>query len=137
MDVYVDSSVVLRIVLHESDRLRAWGRIEAMWTSDLARVECFRVIDRARLSGKLSDISVATARQRVDELFESIELVAIDRRVLRRAAQPMPTALRSLDAIHVASALSVRTKVPALSLATHDDEMAIAAKALGFRVLGV
>lgn len=137
MDAYVDSSVVLRIVLHEPARLRAWGRIDAMWTSELTRVECFRVIDRARLSGQLGDIAVATARQRVDELFESIELVAIDRRVLRRAAQPMPTTLRSLDAIHIASALSVRARVPALSLATHDDEMATAAKALGFRVLGV
>lgn len=135
MKVYIDSSVLLRVVLGEKPRLAAWSSITAIWTSDLTRVECFRVIDRARLASKLDDDEVASVRVRIEELLESAELVAVDRRILRRAAEPMPTALRTLDAIHVASALAVRTRTASLALATHDDEMATAAAALGLRVL--
>lgn len=135
MLAYVDSSVILRVVLREKGRLAVWPRLTGVSTSDLARVECFRVLDRARLAGKLDDEEVAARRVEVDALFDAIEVVPVDRRILRRAAEPMPTALRTLDAIHIASALALRTRTPALSLATHDDEMAIAARALGFRVL--
>ena len=137
MSVYVDSSVLLRVVFRAPNRLRGWGKVTAPYTSDLARVECFRTVDRLRLDGSVDDVEVAELREAIEELFESIALVSVDRRILRRAAEPMPTALRSLDAIHVASALAVRTKVASLSLATHDEEMATAAKALGFRVLGI
>lgn len=83
----------------------------------------------------MDDVEVAKLRLAIEQVFESIETVPVDRRVLRRAAEPMPTALRTLDAIHIASALALRSRTPALQLATHDDEMATAAAALGFRVL--
>lgn len=59
-----------------------------------------------------------------------------DRRVLERAADPFPTTLGALDAIHLATALLVRHAFEDLSLATHDHEMAAAARAVGFRVYG-
>ncbi len=55
---------------------------------------------------------------------------------LERAAEPFPTLLGSLDAIHLASALLARTLVDDLGFATHDEELATAARAMGFRVLG-
>jgi predicted nucleic acid-binding protein len=56
--------------------------------------------------------------------------------VLERAAEPFPTQMRTLDALHVASALLVRTRFPALRFATHDADLAAAALAEGLPVLG-
>jgi predicted nucleic acid-binding protein len=132
---YVDSSVVLRVALGEPARLAAWTKIREPVTSELARVECFRVIDRQRLGGLLEDDEVADRRDAIDDLLSSFEIAALDRRILRRATEPMPTSLRTLDAIHIASALAVRGRDPTLRLATHDAQMATAARALGFRLL--
>ena len=48
----------------------------------------------------------------------------------------LPTALGSLDAIHLASALLVRHDLDGLVFATHDDELGTAARATGFEVHG-
>jgi hypothetical protein len=49
----------------------------------------------------------------------------------------MPTAVKTLDAIHLASALLLRERrTPALVFATHDPQQLRAARALGFEYLG-
>lgn len=104
--------------------------------SDLVRLECLRTIDRARIRLRLEDEEVAGRRAAVLEAIETFSLVPIGPRVLERAAEPFPTMLGSLDAIHLASALLVREQFDDLSLATHDAELALAARAVGFRVHG-
>ena len=136
MNVYVDSSVLLRVVLGERGRLRIWSRIETPVASDLIRLECLRTIDRARIALQLADDTVSERRAAVLEAIETFTLVPIGPRVLERAAEPFPTMLGSLDAIHLASALVVRDRFDDLSLATHDGELAVAARAVGFRVHG-
>jgi hypothetical protein len=51
MRVYVESSLVLRVVLGEKGRLLAWSRISHPITSEITRVECLRTLDRLRLEG--------------------------------------------------------------------------------------
>lgn len=136
MITYVDSSVLLRIVLREPKPLSHWRKIERAFTSELTRVECLRTIDRLRLAGRLGDEDVAIRRELIEERLDGMSLVTIDRRILRRAAEPMPTSVRTLDALHLASAMALRTKEPNLTFATHDQELALAARALGFRVMG-
>jgi predicted nucleic acid-binding protein len=136
VNVYVDSSVVLRIVLGESRMLPEWRRIRRAISSQLIRVECLRTIDRARIRMALDDAEVAERRSGVLEVLEGFDMVPIDDAVLGRATDPFPTALGSLNAIHLASALRVRSRIPDMRLATHDAELATAAHALGFRVLG-
>jgi len=63
------------------------------------------VLDRVRISASLSDIEVARRRATILTLIDSLELIEVDSTVLNRAAQPMPTELGTLDAIHLASAL--------------------------------
>jgi uncharacterized protein len=134
--VYVDSSVLLRVVLAEPGRLRSWKAITRPIASDLVRLECLRTIDRARIRLGLDDEAVALSREAVIEQLETFELISLDPRVLERAAEPFPTVLGSLDALHLASALLVRGELPDLRFATHDRELAIAARAMGFDVLG-
>lgn len=136
MNVYVDSSVLLRIVLGEPDRLRTWTAIDMAVASELIRLESLRTIDRARIRLGLPDAEVATRRAAVLDLLDGFNLMPITDDVLTRAADPFPTQLGSLDAIHLASALLARRELPGLSLATHDAELATAARAVGFQVHG-
>ena len=137
LNVYVDSSVLLRIVLGEPDRLRIWPTITNAVSSELIRLECLRTIDRARIRLGLEDRLIAKYRADMLEAVDAFSLVALDSIVLERASEPFPTALGSLDAIHLASALLLRDNLDGLAFATHDDELGMAARATGFQVHGV
>lgn len=137
MNAYVDTSVILRVILGEPKRLKIWAKIDSPVSSELVRLECLRTIDRARISLGLDDRSVARQRSDALEAIESLRLISIDRLVLERAAEPFPTSLGSLDAIHLASALLAREQMADLVLATHDAELGLAARAMGFSVHGV
>ncbi len=71
------------------------------------------------------------------ETIETFSLVPVTAVVLERAAEPFPTMIGSLDAIHLASALLVRPEFDQLSFATHDRELGLAALSVGFQVSGV
>jgi hypothetical protein len=67
-----------------------------------------------------------------------MEIIEIGRSVLARAAQPLPTTLGTLDAIHLASALLWTERFDrTLVMATHDAALALAARASGLTVVGV
>lgn len=137
MNAYVDSSVLLRIVLGERGRLGRWSRLRKHYTSELTRLECLRAIDRYRLRFDLSDRVVAARRAAVFQELDSFEIMPIQSAILDRAAEPFPTALASLDAIHLATAELARTAVGDLVFATHDEELGLGAQAVGFEVLGL
>jgi predicted nucleic acid-binding protein len=136
LKLYVDASVLLRVVLRERGALREWRRSTRLISSELIRLECLRTIDRARLRERLGDEEVAERRGGLLDALRSIELLPIDRLVLERAASQFPTGLGTLDALHLASALIAREEVSDLILATHDQELAIAARSVGLPVVG-
>ena len=137
MKIYVDSSVLLRVVLGEPSRLKEWSRITMAVSSEIIRVESLRVLDRLRLTVGMNDRALARRRATTLELLEAFELVRVNRAVLERAADPFPSVVRTLDAIHLASALLCRSRHPGIRFATHDAELASAALACGLRPLGV
>lgn len=59
MNVYLDSSAVLRPLLDQPDGLKCWGQWETAYSSELLGVECRRAIDRLRLLGLYDDKQVA------------------------------------------------------------------------------
>jgi predicted nucleic acid-binding protein len=135
---YVDSSVVLRMVLGQPGRLAEWKSIVTGVASGLVEVECLRTLDHLRVAGNLSADDCAVRREAVYRILEGLELVELTRAVLHRAAQPMPAPLGTLDAIHLATAEMWReAKGKELLIATHDQALALAARASGFRVAGV
>jgi predicted nucleic acid-binding protein len=134
---YVDSSVLLRVVLGEPDQLDEWSDIEHGVTSALAEVETLRTFDRLRLGATVGDQGLALRREAMFRLLEGLEIIEITRAVLGRAAQPLPTALGTLDAIHLASALLWNEQAGAPTMATHDGALAVAARACGLPVVGV
>jgi predicted nucleic acid-binding protein len=81
---------------------------------------------------------VALRRATVLSLIASLEIVEIDIAILERAAQPMPTTLGTLDAIHLTTALLWKESTgTALVMATHDVALALGAQAYGLDVVGV
>jgi hypothetical protein len=137
LNAYIDSSVLLRVVLGEPESLASWARIDQALSSELIRLECLRTIDRARIQLRLGDDAVSRQRADVLEAIDSLSLIPLTTLVLERAAEPFPTLVGSLDAIHLASALLVGEPYGELLFATHDQQLAIAARAMGLSVAGV
>ena len=137
MIAYVDASVLLRVAFAQPDVLPEWPQIQQGVASALVMTESLRTLDRLRLRAKLADLEVAKRRATILALVASLELVDIDAVVLDRAAQPMPTELGTLDAIHLATALFWKemTRVD-LVMATHDAVLALGAQAYGLPVVG-
>jgi predicted nucleic acid-binding protein len=137
MIAYVDSSVLLRLALGQPNALPEWRQIDRGVSSALISTESLRTLDRLRIRAGLSDVEIAVRRATILSLINSLELIEIDSIVLNRAAQPMPTELGTLDALHLASALLWK-EVTGIDpvMATHDAALGLAAQAHGFPVIG-
>jgi predicted nucleic acid-binding protein len=134
---YVDASVLLRVALGQANALPEWSRIQQGVSSTLVTIESLRTLDRLRLRARLADAEVARRRATILALVGSLDLVELDPVVMDRAAQPLPTELGTLDAIHLATALLWKELTGVdLVMATHDLALALGAKAHGLPVVG-
>lgn len=126
--LYLDSSAIHKLIVPEPESKRLHALL-ADWpdriSSELARTEVLRALRRARVT--------STQFQRGEKVLERINLIPIDSRVLRAAALLNPTTLRSLDAIHLATALSLGKDVAAI--VTYDTRLAQAATAAKLKVV--
>jgi predicted nucleic acid-binding protein len=135
---YVESSVILRLVLGQPGALHEWRTLDRGATSALAEVECLRTLDRLRLSGNLAELQIAERRAAVYDALGTLAIIELSRTVLGRASQPLPVTLGTLDALHLASALAWREHAgDNVVLATHDARLGAAARALGFDTVGI
>jgi uncharacterized protein len=139
--VYLDSSVLLRRLFGQQGALAEWLEIERGIVSALVEVECLRTIDRLRVSSPARTVTeqdLAIRREAVYNLLRPLDTVDVTRPVLARAAQPLPTSLGTLDAIHLATALLWREETGLdLVLATHDAALGRAARSSGLPVIGL
>jgi predicted nucleic acid-binding protein len=135
VSVYLDSSVVLRVVLNAPDQLREWRSLAGPIASALLEVECFRTIERLRGTHGPAD-AIDLRRREITSILSLVHLIDITPPLLRRAAQSFPFPLKTLDAIHLAAAIAWRERFGPLVFATHDLQLARAARELGFDVVG-
>lgn len=133
--VYIDSSVVLRKLFGAPDAVPDWGSWTLAVASELVQVEALRTLDRLRILGELSAAQYADCIEELGLWLSAFELAPVDRAVLRRAAGPFSTAIATLDAIHLATALLWMEREPTeLRFVTHDRGQAAAARACGIEV---
>ena len=137
MKLYLDSSVILRRLLGQPGAIPADDRYSQVVTSALSEVECLRTLDRMRILDRLDDDRISGLRAEIFKHLHGMVVVELTRSVLERASYPMPTALGTLDAIHLATAFLLRDKSEeVVALATHDRALATAARASGIGVVG-
>jgi predicted nucleic acid-binding protein len=137
MTVYVDTSVVLRILLREPNPVRIWGQWNKAYSSALWRVEALRTVDRLRLTHEISDSEVAELVREIKITHETFAIHPVTSQIFQRASETFPTVVGTLDAIHLATALSIREIENIDYLLTHDSQLATAARSLGFDVMGM
>ena len=135
---YVDTSAVLRLLFGEPGPALALETGDVVASSEILEVEGFRAIDRARLMNHLDDRETAVKRKELTDLIGMLDLLPVDRSVIDRAKGSFAVNVRSLDAIHVATAEVLAAEARAeVEFWTHDDRQRIAALSRGFRVKGV
>lgn len=138
MIAYVDSSVLLRFILGQPDPLSDLLRFDSRVTSFVAEVECLRGVESARSRGQLTGDEAADRRRIAYAQLRRMRRLAVSLPVLRRAGEPYPLPIKSLDAIHLASALVVRDReAPDLVFATHDQQLGRLAAAMDLPVIGL
>lgn len=82
-----------------------WGKWDRAYSREPMAVEARRTIDRLRLERALDDEGLANAHQWLVATERAIGVIRLTSQVLRRAGQPMPTVVKTLDAIHLDSAI--------------------------------
>ena len=140
MIAYLDASVVLRILLKQANPLAEWGELHDGICSPLMAVECHRTLDRFWREERITDADLEMKRAELSAIVKRSKVVVLNERVLDAASQPMPTIVAALDAIHLASAVLYRASQPdnerPIYVATHDNQLATAARAMNFEVIG-
>jgi len=138
VNLYAESSAVLAWLLGEEAGLRVrevLRRAELVMASDLTLVECDRVLIRAVTLGELDEAAAADCRAHLNAAAAHWHLWRISPEIVDRARHPFPAEpLRTLDAIHLASALAARSAVPGVELLSLDDRIRRAGVQLGFRL---
>lgn len=133
MIIYLDSTLVIRQLVGSKNSWAGWGNWTAAYASTVMRTECYRTANLLRLSGKLDDAQRARLGTWIERVCESITLVPVTEGVLRRAAEAFPTAVGTVQAIHLATLQELQSAhgVTCL-LATADQDLLQAAESMGF-----
>jgi PIN domain len=104
--------------------------------SDLTLLECDRSLIRAAALSKIREDRAARLRATLARAVTHWRLMPISREIVNRARQPFPgEPVRSLDAIHLASALLAADSLPDFSLLSLDRRVRATGSRLGLRVL--
>lgn len=125
--LYLDSSAIIKVAVPEPesrDLFKALGDWPGRVSSELARTEVLRALRRAGAS--------AAELRRGEKVLDRIDLVRVDTRILTQAATLEPVLLRSLDAIHLATALSLGSDLAAV--VSYDARLCRAAAAANLEV---
>ena len=121
---YLDSSAIVKLVVRESESaaLRRFLRRRVMVSSALAKAEV------ARAMIHVGEVGL----RRAEQVLAEVELVRINDRVLVRAGRLEPNTLRTLDAIHLATAALFEESLACL--VSYDSRMVAAAESMGWDV---
>ena len=135
MKLYAESSAVLAWLLGEE----SGGRVRRVLTaaeiviaSDLTLVECDRVLIRAVTLGELAEADAADRRAHLTAAAAHWHVLRVGGEIIERSRRPFPgEPIRTLDALHLASALTARAAVTDLELLSLDERIRNAGTRLG------
>ena len=138
MRIYAESSAILTWLLGDSgegDVRECLASAELVIASELTLLECDRVLIRAATLGELSEADGAGRRATLTAAAVHWTMLQISAAVIERAWRPFPgEPIRTLDALHLASALVARSAVEDLALLSFDSRLRACARSLGFEL---
>lgn len=138
MTVYIESSAVLTWLLGEPRAAEVRNVLSSaamVMTSDLTLVECDRVLIRAAAAGDLTEAEAAHRRAAFQIASAHWTILRLGSDVVERARQRFPREpVRTLDALHLSSALVAKAALSDLVLASLDDRVRTNGEALGFEL---
>lgn len=139
MTLYAESSAVLAWLLeqdHGETAAEALAHADLVIASDLTLIECDRVLIRAVALDELRESDAVERHARLNAVSARWTLLAIEEEIIERARRPFPAEpIRTLDAIHVATALTARQAVPDVTMLSLDDRVREVTRRLGFPLL--
>ena len=121
--IYLDTSVALAHLLAEDRRPP-----DSLWAQPLVASRLVEYELWTRLNARRLAVSHGELARRLLERFAILEMLP---NVLARALEPFPTPVRMLDALHLASIEFLRGRGQAIELASYDERLNVAARALG------
>ena len=135
MTLYAESSAVLAWLLGEaagSQVRELLASADLVIASDLTLVECERVLIRAVALGEIAEAEAADRQARLNAAAVHWNLLRIGGEIVDRARRPFPEEpVRTLHAIHLASAIVARSAIAGLEILSLDDRIRGAARRLG------
>jgi predicted nucleic acid-binding protein len=133
---YVESSALVAALLeHDTGVTKRRPAGTRQITSALTLAEAGRAIIRARLTGRLTAEHEQAAIRALRTFERRCFLLDVDQAVLDRARRPFPVEpIRTLDAIHLATAELLDEPPPLVTIVTRDERIRSNARALGYAI---
>lgn len=139
MTVYVESSAIVTWLLDQPGAVEVEAVLSAaddIICSELTLIECDRALRRLQVVAGPGSLNAEAMRERLEAAVTAWALEPIAGRVVDRARGSFPDdTIRSLDAIHVATAVVVGASLGEIDVLSLDDRVRANARTLGFRVL--
>jgi len=136
--IYAESSAVLAWLLGEDDSPRVRSVLAdaaIVLASDLTLVECDRVLIRAVARGEMTEADAADRRAELNAAAAHWQVLRVSGEIVDRARRPFPgEPIRTLDAIHLSSALAARAAIAGVQILSLDDRIRGAARRLGLQL---
>ena len=123
---YVDSSALVKLIVEETG-----SHSMARWYVEAERVLISRVgiVETRRAAARHDDLDPGL----IDQVLRSVAVFELDEQIERDAVAIRPSSVRSLDAIHLATAMAMLPAIDAF--VTYDERLAEAARSLGLPVV--
>ena len=138
MNVYAESSAVLAWLLGEdaSPRVReVLAAAAQVLASDLTLIECDRVLIRAVALGEITEADSADRHAQLSAAAAHWHVMRVSEEIVERARRPFPgEPVRTLDAIHLSSALAARAAIAGVHVLILGDRVRGAARRLGLQL---
>ena len=139
MKLYVESSAVLSWLFDEGGAVavdKALDKAVLVFASALTGIECARAVRRAAALGRVTARQADALLEEYRSLESAWDRIEIGDHIAASASGPYPLEpVRSLDAIHLASACAARERFGDVAILTFDDRVRVNAAALGLTVL--
>lgn len=131
---YVETSALLAALLEGDASVAASLLADGpKVTSSLTMAEAHRAVRRAAVAGRLSASDADRVHVQIEIIRRRLDVMRLTDDVVARAGEAFPVEpVRTLDALHLASALALDEHPGHVTIVTRDDRLTANAQALGF-----